>query len=131
MGSAGAGALRVRAIRALIGVTTKKYTAAAISKNEIRALMKLADRKNRGTNVEVEAGKGFLACQKTNQWSKKGFGETGHDRSKSRADDHANRQIDNISPQNECLESAQHAVNLQNKWRSIYAKPGRESIRTM
>jgi hypothetical protein len=29
------------------------------------------------------------------------------------------------------LESAQHNGNLQNKWPSIYAKPGRESIRTM
>src|SRR5208282_1945900 len=32
VGSAGAGSLRVRAISALIGVTTKKYTAAATSR---------------------------------------------------------------------------------------------------
>ena len=40
MGSAGAVALRIRATRALTGVTTKKYTAAATSRNAINALMK-------------------------------------------------------------------------------------------
>src|ERR1700735_5204379 len=40
VGSAGAGALRMRAIKALIGVTTKKYTAAATRTNESKALMK-------------------------------------------------------------------------------------------
>src|SRR5580693_7901988 len=39
VGSAGAGSLRMRATRALMGVTTKKYTAAATSRNEITALM--------------------------------------------------------------------------------------------
>src|SRR6478672_4151358 len=40
VGSAGASALRMRAIKALIGVITKKYTAAATSRNDTRALMK-------------------------------------------------------------------------------------------
>src|SRR6476660_5840429 len=40
VGSAGAGALRMRAINALIGVTTKKYTAPATSRNDTNALMK-------------------------------------------------------------------------------------------
>src|SRR5271165_386412 len=40
VGSAGAGALRMRVTSALIGVTTKKYTAAAISRNETTVLMK-------------------------------------------------------------------------------------------
>src|ERR1700687_2555326 len=40
VGSAGAGALRMRAIKALIGVTTKKYTAAATSTNDTTALTK-------------------------------------------------------------------------------------------
>src|SRR6476660_3900857 len=40
VGSAGAGALRIRAIKALLGVTTKQYTAAATSTNDTTALMK-------------------------------------------------------------------------------------------
>src|SRR6185369_14621562 len=40
VGSAGAGALRIRAIRALIGVTTKKYTAPATRRNDTNALIK-------------------------------------------------------------------------------------------
>src|SRR4029077_11637543 len=40
VGSAGAGALRMRAIKALMGVTTKKYTAAAISTNDTTAVIK-------------------------------------------------------------------------------------------
>src|ERR1035438_2657755 len=40
VGSAGAGSLRDRAIRALIGVTTKKYTAAATRTKLTRAVMK-------------------------------------------------------------------------------------------
>src|SRR5580704_15803872 len=40
VGSAGAGAFRMRAIRRFTGVTTKKYTAAATSKKETPALTK-------------------------------------------------------------------------------------------
>src|SRR6266576_1794176 len=40
VGSAGAGALRMRETRALMGVTTKKYTATATSRNDTAALMK-------------------------------------------------------------------------------------------
>src|SRR5579863_10315938 len=40
VGSAGAGALRMRAIRRFTGVTTKKYTAAATNTNETPALTK-------------------------------------------------------------------------------------------
>src|SRR5437016_290933 len=40
VGSAGAGALRIRAIKALTGLTTKKYTAPATKINDTTALMK-------------------------------------------------------------------------------------------
>ena len=57
VGSAGAGALRIRATSALIGVTTKKYTAAATSRNEIRAFKNSPYRKVLPLSVNLSAEK--------------------------------------------------------------------------
>src|SRR5439155_27313394 len=60
VGSAGAGAFRMRETRALIGVTTKKYTAAATSRKEIAALMKSPTANTELLMVKVMAEKSGL-----------------------------------------------------------------------
>src|SRR6185369_6884676 len=60
VGSAGAGAFRIRATKALTGVTTKKYTAAAIKRNESSAFRKLPTLNTPAPTVNTTAEKSGL-----------------------------------------------------------------------
>src|SRR5439155_23909226 len=52
VGSAGSGALRIRETRALMGVTTKKYTARATRRNDKAAVVKSPTRNSAARRVK-------------------------------------------------------------------------------
>jgi len=100
---AGVSVLR-RFISALTGRTTKKKTTAAIIRNETTALMKSPTRKRLWLIVKPIAAKSGLPPMAAIRGGDKVLDEGGHYRPKRRPDDDTDRQINDITPKDKCLE---------------------------